>query len=272
MDRRSDRVTATQPNQWRKSFNTRSSLWAGSGPSTVPRHSSHRCERGKGDPAGHRAARARRPHLCRAPRPGFGSPPSSAGCDAASCLGIVVDGAVLGVAAATGTGKSSLAAWMYLNGYTVFADDVLALRTGDPDQLSPAYPIIKLLQDTVRFLDLDAGGMQQLEPPGGKLGLDISSRFAMDPLPLRGIVILERAPGTESQRLLSGSDAVMGLVENSYGLSSLHAAGQLGDHLPAASLIANRVPIARVHVLSDRPIEEVAGVVLEAFDRIGSPR
>lgn len=177
--------------------------------------------------------------------------------------GVIMADVVVAVAAASGGGKSTLAAWMHLRGYPVVTDDVLAMPAGDASRVVPAFPLVRLWPEAVTMLGLDPASLDVIEPDVGKLALDVSSGFASAGGPLGAVLVLERRAGAEETRILSGREALMAVIENSYGVSALHASGGLGRHLQVAAEIASVVPVVRVRVSPRRPIAEVGELILE---------
>ena len=182
--------------------------------------------------------------------------------------GFVLDGAVVAVAAASGTGKSTMAAWMHLHGFPAVTDDILAMPDADPDRVVPAYPLVKLEPDACTRLGLDADIMEVIEPDEGTRAFDLRPGFDPQPRPLGVILVFERVDDTGGVNVLEGSDRVMAVVSNSYGLSSLHAAGNLGRHLDHAARIANNVPVVRVRVPRERPIDDVGELLVTTARRL----
>lgn len=99
---------------------------------------------------------------------------------------------VVGVAAPSGTGKSTLAAELMRRGWPLFCDDVLVLAPGAAGvEAHPGSP----------HVNLACGDGRDSAPPGVTLGLHAGERWmaveeaARSPRPLAALFLLERGPG-----------------------------------------------------------------------------
>lgn len=128
------------------------------------------------------------------------------GYEALHASGVLTDRGVVAIAAASGTGKSTLALELAKRGWPLFADDTLALgRRGDAVEAHPAAPFANL--------PALAGDAELL---GADLGLVDGERWvavAGSPgkaSPVAAIVLLERGPGMPlDARPVSGSPLML---------------------------------------------------------------
>lgn len=115
----------------------------------------------------------------------------------ASCVRI--GDAAVAFAGHSGAGKSTLAAMLMKQGYSLLADDVTVIdMTGTPLVL-PAFPRVKLWQDSMARLGFSSNGLEQARPGLEKYHVPADPHFCTTPLPLAGLVMLESqpiAPGT----------------------------------------------------------------------------
>jgi hypothetical protein len=98
--------------------------------------------------------------------------------------------------APTGTGKSTLAASLLLAGYPVLSDDCLVLEERDGQVLaSPAYPGLRLWEDTLKALGTDSGDLPPVAHYTSKRRLvqdEHDSYFLPQSFPVAKIYVLVR--------------------------------------------------------------------------------
>lgn len=100
----------------------------------------------------------------------------------------------------SGVGKSTVAASCLFAGWPVISDDCLVLEPQNGRILArPAYPGLRLLEDTLEALGADRGGTQPMAEYSTKrrvMGAAPAGPFPTDPLPLVRIYVLSRREGT----------------------------------------------------------------------------
>ena len=189
----------------------------------------------------------------------------------ASC--VAVDGAALAVVGGTGRGKSSLAAAFVQAGAALVADDyVLLSEAGDGYLAAPAYPGLRLWEDSAAHFAGSAAGLTQVaqytskrrwEPP---LGAAPDERF-----PLQALVVLgeEPEPDDDPVRIapLRGSEAFVALYQQAFRLQPDGREGQAAE-LDRFVALARRVPVLLLEHRRDYALlPEVTGAVLDAVGR-----
>lgn len=115
----------------------------------------------------------------------------------------------------SGAGKSTLALGLSERGYPLMADDVTAVDTQAPDGPTalPGFPRLKLWHDALARAGRSTDDLEEVRPDQGKYQLPLEHRFCPIPLPLAGLVYLDKdergplglrpVPAPEGIRLLS---------------------------------------------------------------------
>ncbi len=93
----------------------------------------------------------------------------------------------------SGAGKSTLAAMLINRGRAMLADDVTLLDMsgeGAPIAL-PSFPRVKLWQDALDRMQIDATGLERVTGNVEKFKLPVTDAFCVRPLPLHAIVMID---------------------------------------------------------------------------------
>lgn len=109
---------------------------------------------------------------------------------------VAVEGRALLLAGESGLGKSTLAATLAARGYPLLTDDLCALDCADPARpmIRPAYPRLRLWQDTANHLSIPTDGLEQCRTQLRKFILPVAeTAFHAAPLPPAHLVVLRRA-------------------------------------------------------------------------------
>ncbi len=133
---------------------------------------------------------------------------------------------------ASGAGKSSLAAFLAGHGFPLVSDDIFLIDPGAPldRRVIPVAPWLKLWTTTLDALGATQDGLSRVFTDDEKFrytGTPTSSA----PLPLAGIVLLERAEGNlppDSQVLietLSPAEALRAMLDHTYQAWLVRALG-----------------------------------------------
>lgn len=161
----------------------------------------------------------------------------------------------------SGAGKSTLAAGFAQRGYSVLADDVVAVDA--QCRAVPGFPRIKLWQDTADQLAVSTEGLNRIRPTLQKFNLPLSQRFATEPLPIRWVYIL-KSDNQDDIRLkpIRGLERLAPLHHNTYRVRFLDGMALRADHLQLCARLANQITLSEV----TRP---KAGFALDALmDRL----
>jgi hypothetical protein len=178
------------------------------------------------------------------------------GYEALHASAVLTDRGVVAIAAASGTGKSSLALELAKRGRLPFADDTLALsRRGDVVVAHPSAPFVNL--------PAAAGDVGSL---GADLGLVDGERWVAVADPPRAaariaaIVLLERGPGkTLGVQSLSGSPLLLA----PFMLGLPDDGGRDADRFALYADLVERVPLLRLTAGAWHGPSDLA----EAFER-----
>lgn len=181
---------------------------------------------------------------------------------------VKLNGKAVAFLGASGLGKSTLAnAFRLLKGCQFITDDLCVVafpQCGKP-HLLPGYGQTKLWPDAMASLGIESEGTRLLGTGLEKRGvaLDVVSRE----VEIAGIFILE-VEGARELRVekLRGSNAVMGLVKETYRSGFLEVSGLQAEHFLQASKLAGDVPIWKLsRRRSELGIERMAEAVEEAL-------
>ncbi len=163
----------------------------------------------------------------------------------ACCIRLATpDGPVaIAFTAASGIGKSTLAAEFRAQGCAILADDVTVLdRQG---MALPTFPRLKLWGDTLRRLDQPSQALERVRPGMEKFSLPLAKEFGTDPLPLAAIYHLSRVEDPRHAAL----HRIRGLAAVQPFLQALHQdrtlmriAADPAQFAAAVTAVAARIP------------------------------
>ncbi|MCG5062164.1 MAG: hypothetical protein KA714_30420 [Limnoraphis sp. WC205] len=115
----------------------------------------------------------------------------------------------------SGEGKSSMAAALQAQGYTVIADDVAAVNWEEGRAvLAPGFPQIKLSQEVAESLGYDWELLWQLHPRLEKRGLRVAQNFPQNSLPIERIYVLASASEVKCKPMKAQA-GLMALMQHS---------------------------------------------------------
>lgn len=178
---------------------------------------------------------------------------------------VVVDGEVIAFAGEKGEGKSTLAGAMTAAGYPLFCDDVLAIDVSDSRRIVayPGFSQLKLMPDSAEQVGLAASDLPRIHPDYEKRAARVNGGYALTPLSVKRIYILQSADGEAIERL-SPQRRLVELVRHSYLAPLLETTGESADHFRQVVLLANRVEIAALKRARDLSrLRETVGRVIE---------
>jgi hypothetical protein len=145
----------------------------------------------------------------------------------------------------SGMGKSTTAASLKRKGYSLLADEVVAIDIiGDMPFVFPAFPQLKLLPDVAEHLGFDPNPMGYDSSTDNKLITRFDSDCIIDPIHLKKIYLLEMGENIEIRHLRQ-QNSMIELVRNSYSVVSLKAGVNISSHFSKCTKIAKDISICR---------------------------
>lgn len=149
-----------------------------------------------------------------------------------------------------GSGKSTMAAAMHLNGHGIVADDAVAVdfdSTGS-SIVVPAFPQLKLWPDSAAALGVAPEELSLLHPQFEKRARRVARGFQQSPLPLRRIYVLAEDIDQKIE-ILPSQEAFVELVRHSHAarfVSMLEATRTAASHFRQCVKLTNCVPVCRL--------------------------
>lgn len=145
----------------------------------------------------------------------------------------------------SGAGKSTLAAGFMQRGYTVLADDVVAVDVNC--DVLPGYPRIKLWQDATDKLKIDLQPLRRIRPGIEKFNVPVPTKIDATPLPIRWVYILS-SEHIESAEIhpIHGMQRFQPLRNNTYRVRFLEGSPLKSEHLKLCGRLAGRVRLAHI--------------------------
>ena len=145
----------------------------------------------------------------------------------------------------SGSGKSTVAAYLCAKGYSLVADDLVVIDSaGAAPVVYPAFPQLNIWPDVAKSLGYDANELPFVGPNENKRAVHLGSNFSLSPIPLRRIYVLDRAKHVKAH-ILDHQESMIELVRNSYATLSLKAGNNLSSHFFHSANVAKNVSIYR---------------------------
>lgn len=143
----------------------------------------------------------------------------------------------------SGAGKSTDAAWQYLQGNAVLADDVCAVTWDAAGNATviPAFPHIKLWENSARLLGIPTAGLRRLHHRFEKFSFPVPRRFQSQPYRLAEIEEISAMP--EPPGTISGREKINRLLGHSYRFRFLQRMGLTAPYFQKVSRLAAGVPM-----------------------------
>ena len=147
----------------------------------------------------------------------------------------------------SGSGKSTLAATVIRAGGSLVADDISVIDfSGDKPAVCPAFPMIRIWEDSLRHLDIP---FQDFEPVRGELRKFYMpvSRFHRSPTPIHRIFILA-THNKELQEIkeLRGVDKFRVLKKHTYLFRGIPKTGLEQNHFMLVNRLVSQVPVTLI--------------------------
>lgn len=181
----------------------------------------------------------------------------------------------------SGRGKSTLTASLCERGWQLLADDCLRLeQRADHYWAHPSYPAIRLWPDSLPSLSQPVTSVHPVSHTTDKHYLLLDSQkgeFQSRPVPLRRIYILNpdgdpddpADPAAVTIQPLSGREAVIALVRNSYRLA-LNDSKRIGKEFDRLVRLVTRVSVSRLYYPRDLGmLPQVQAAILRDLRGVG---
>lgn len=173
---------------------------------------------------------------------------------------------------AAGWGKSTTAAALHARGYSLVADDILAVQfdTGSPRVFS-GFPQLKLWPEAAASLGDDPESLPLLQPGLRKRNRRVTHDILREPLALGSIYVLAEDSDLEVE-LLPPQESFVELVRHTYTNRILASTGTIETHFRQCAGLAHSVPVYRLkRCFSLSTLPEIARLI-EAHLGQAAPR
>ena len=172
---------------------------------------------------------------------------------------VAMSGAAVAFVGEKGAGKSTLAGTLNMYGHNLIADDILAINAAvRPVAALPGFPHLKLWPDSVETLGFSPQSLPKIRPELDKRSFRLQTGFSQNPLPLKGIYVLEDGTDVVIKKL-QPQKALMALMPHWYGarfgMDFLQNLGIL-NHFQQCAKLVDSTPIyqlVRPRSLKDLP-------------------
>jgi hypothetical protein len=154
---------------------------------------------------------------------------------------ININGLAVAFMGETNYGKSSLAALLNSEGYSVLSDDVTALskvKNIKKFMTLPGFPYVKISSEIAEYLNFKSGTRLAYKSLKNKNILRVKNNFSKQPVPLNHVYILGESPSIDIFPM-SKRDAFVEIIKNSYPTRMYQSGGV--DHFNLCSDMANNI-------------------------------
>jgi hypothetical protein len=158
------------------------------------------------------------------------------------------DGAVI-LAGSTGNGKSTLAAALMEQGFTLIADELCALsiQKNSGPVLLPGFPQILLWADTLKIFNKDISHLTSVRPGIEKYIIPVESHNMQSHLPLERIYILVPNNSFEFNIIdFHGMKKIHALIDCTYRVHNVAGLGLRGPHFQQCADVAKRIIVKKL--------------------------
>lgn len=134
---------------------------------------------------------------------------------------VVRNGKVFLICGRSGAGKSTTTAHLVNAGGSTLGDDIAVIGKEDPHFVQPAFPTANFSRETLNSLGLAQPTQNDPVTRQGKFTIETGHNFENRPMPLGGIIAIERTYGKRKLARLSGAKALQTLRRHTYRKSYL---------------------------------------------------
>jgi hypothetical protein len=160
---------------------------------------------------------------------------------------------IIALAGPAGAGKSTMAAALVREGWSMASDDGLLIEAVEDRPIAvPAYPGLRMWPDAADAAGLTGSAISEVAEYSAKVR--VTAPNVCLPAPLRAVYVMENAERCRVEAL-GDRDATMALVEHAYRAEPYDAAALIGQ-LEACAAVVTRVAVMRL--LVPRDLEQLA--------------
>jgi len=171
-----------------------------------------------------------------------------------------------------GNGKSTTAIHLYVEGYPLVADDILAIKF-NPDGkpvVYPGYPHVRLSDEAYHQVRDRTDILTPIRTLAGKLFCDASYQFSPEPVNLERIYVIEKIPkdegGSTGISVLKSQENLIDLIRHSVANRIFQHTTQQENLLNCARLV-NNVQVKRLEIVhSFEDIQDLVSVIREDLE------
>lgn len=172
-----------------------------------------------------------------------------------------------------GNGKSTTAIHLYVEGYPLVADDILAIKfTGDGKPVVyPGYPHVRLSDEAYHQVKGHTDILTPIRTLAGKVFCDASYQFSPEPVNLERIYVIEKVQPDEGIKtgisVLKSQETLIDLIRHSVANRIFQHTTQK-ENLINCSQLVNNVKIKRLEVVhSFENINDLVSVIEADMER-----
>ena len=171
------------------------------------------------------------------------------------------EGKIFGIAGPAGTGKSTLAAALQREGWSVASDDGLVVREQGSEVVAvPAYPGLRLWPDAAERTGVMPFAVSEVAEYTAKLRVSLAATTRLETAPLVCVYVIQHGDAVKIEPL-TARDATVVLIEHAYR-ADLTDRAALAAQLGACARLATRIRVCRLVMPRDlAQLAAVAGAV-----------
>jgi len=153
------------------------------------------------------------------------------------------------------SGKSSLAAGLAADGYSILSDDISVLTYSDNNnfKVQPGLPYLKLWKDVLKYMHFDEN-YNKVRPSLNKYIKPLNLEYCANPMLLKKIICLETKNDiTFSHELVTGVKKFNLIKNHTYRIQYLYDAGKIQNHFRKVTSLLEQITVFRVY-RPERPL------------------
>lgn len=171
-----------------------------------------------------------------------------------------------------GNGKSTTAIHLYVEGYPLVADDILAIKFDEEGfpVVYPGYPHVRLSDEAYHQVKNHTDILTPIRTLAGKVFCDASHQFSTEPVRLEKIYVIEKMQPEEGTitrtSVLKSQENLIDLIRHSVANRIFQHTTQKENLINCAQLV-NNVEVKRLEIVhSFTDIQNMVRVVEEDFE------